>query len=48
MNPSGDSVVLGNFNRFYMYQLNKRRGQWEEVGVRHIDNYYTISSLAWK
>ena len=30
-NPSGDTVILGNFNRFYIYNFSKRRGQWEEV-----------------
>lgn len=24
-NPSGDTTVLGNFNRFYMYNFNKKR-----------------------
>lgn len=48
VNPSGDSVVLGNYNRFYMYQLNKRRGQWEEIGIRHIDHYYTVTAVSWK
>jgi len=28
-NPSGDTVALGNFNRFYVYNLNTKRGQWE-------------------
>ncbi len=31
MNPSGDTIVLGNFNRFYIYNFNKRRSTWEEV-----------------
>ena len=30
-NPSGDTTVLGNFNRFYIYNFNKKRDQWEEV-----------------
>jgi len=25
-NPSGDTVVLGNFNRFYSYHFNSKRG----------------------
>jgi intraflagellar transport protein 172 len=25
-NPSGDTVVLGNFNRFYVYNYNTKRG----------------------
>lgn len=46
-NPSGDTVVLGNFNRFYVYNYNQRRGQWDEIGVKHIDNYYTVTALCW-
>ncbi len=26
VNPSGDSFIVGNFNRFYVYSYNKRRG----------------------
>ena len=28
-NPSGDTVSLGNFNRYYVYNFNTKRGQWE-------------------
>ena len=47
-NPSGDSVVLGNFNRFYVYNFNKKRDQWEEIGIKKIENYYTVTALCWK
>lgn len=26
--PSGDTVALGNFNRYYVYNYNTKRGQW--------------------
>lgn len=45
-NPSGESVVLGSFNRFFIYNLN--RGMWEEVGQKVIENFYSVTSLAWK
>ena len=35
-NPSGETVVLGNFNRFYVYNLNGKRGQWEEITCKTI------------
>eukprot|EP00919_Chromeraceae_sp_WS-2016_P058194 GHVR01138179.1.p1 GENE.GHVR01138179.1~~GHVR01138179.1.p1 ORF type:complete len:200 (+),score=2.53 GHVR01138179.1:390-989(+) len=47
-NPSGDTVVLGNFNRFYVYNLNTKRGQWEEILCKHIENYYTVTAVCWK
>ena len=34
--PSGNSVALGNFNRFYVYSLNAKRGQWEEITCKNI------------
>lgn len=46
--PNGDLVVLGNFNRFYLYNYNQKRSQWEEIGIKHIENYYTITAVCWK
>lgn len=31
VNPTGDTIVMGNFNRFYIYHLNKRAQVWDEV-----------------
>lgn len=47
-NPSGDTVVLGNFNRFYVYNFNSKRGQWEEIACKIIKNYYTVTAVCWK
>jgi intraflagellar transport protein 172 len=47
-NPTGDSVVVGNFNSFFIYNYNKRTSTWEEVGIRKIENLYSVTSLAWK
>ena len=46
--PGGDSVVIGNFNRFYMLNWNSKRHQWEETGIKHIENYYSVTALCWK
>ncbi len=35
-NPSGDTVVFGTYNRFYMYTFNIQRQDWEEVGFKHV------------
>lgn len=40
--------MLGNFNRFYVYNLNSKRGQWEEITCKHIENYYTVTAACWK
>lgn len=47
-NPSGDCVVFGNFNRYYIYCYNTTRSIWEETGVKQIENFYAVSSLTWK
>jgi len=47
-NPSGESVAVGNFNKFFVYTYNQRRKQWDETTVKKIENYYSISSIAWK
>ncbi len=30
-NPTGDTVVVGSFNRYYVYNFSSKRNQWEEV-----------------
>ena len=47
-NPIGETVVLGNYNRFYMYNFDSRRGEWVENGVMNIKNYYNITAMCWK
>lgn len=47
-NPSGDVVVFGCFGRFYIYCYNILRGMWDEVGCKQIENFYSITALAWK
>lgn len=47
-NPNGESVVLGNYNRFYMFRLDSKRGEWVEQGTMAIKNYYNITAMTWK
>lgn len=47
-NPSGQSFVLGSFNRLRVYNWSPRRDAWEEVPAKDINNLYTITNLAWK
>lgn len=47
-NPSGQTVVLGNFDRFFIYVFNIGKGRWEEAGCTVIENLYTVTALAWK
>ena len=47
-NPSGETVVVGSFNRFHIYSFNGRSNVWEEVGVKAIENFYTVTSMSWR
>jgi len=47
-NPSGESCVLGNFNKFFVYAWNARNKEWLEVCEKEVQNMYTISSMCWR
>ncbi|CAK4705865.1 hypothetical protein LEN26_010812 [Aphanomyces euteiches] len=47
-NPTGDSCVVGNFNSFYVFNHHVKSDSWEAVGVKTIENLYSVTSLGWK
>jgi intraflagellar transport protein 172 len=47
-NPTGDTVVVGAFDRFYIYSFSLSRQSWEESGVKTVENLYTVTALGWK
>jgi len=47
-NPSGESVVLGNFNRFLVYAWHPKNREWTEVVQREVPNLYTVTALSWR
>lgn len=47
-NPSGDAVVVGNFNSLYIYTRNKDTMGWEEHGQTKVENMYSVTALDWK
>eukprot|EP01135_Chromosphaera_perkinsii_P005322 Nk52_evm3s343 gene=Nk52_evmTU3s343 len=46
--PTGHSIIVGSFNRLRMFKYNLRLKRWEENGMKEIENFYTVCSLAWK
>ncbi|XP_028296342.1 intraflagellar transport protein 172 homolog isoform X2 [Gouania willdenowi] len=46
--PSGQSVVMGSYDRLRVFNWAPRRGLWDEAKPKEITNLYTITSLAWK
>lgn len=47
-NPTGDTVVLGNFNSLFVYSRNKDSMGWEEKSKTVVENMYSVTGLAWK
>jgi intraflagellar transport protein 172 len=47
-NPTGDSIVLGNFDSMYVYGRNKDTMGWEEKGVTTVENMYSVTAMDWK
>ena len=47
-NATGETAIVGNFNRFYVYNFNAKRPQWDEICCKQIENYYSVTSVAWK
>jgi len=47
-NPSGESVVLGNFNLFLVYAWHPKNREWSEVAQREVPNLYTVTALSWR
>eukprot|EP00913_Durusdinium_trenchii_P007896 g7408.t1 len=47
-NPSGESVVLGNYNRFLVFAWHPKRSEWAEVVQREVPNLYSVTALTWR
>jgi len=47
-NPSGESVVVGSFNKMHIFNYNMRDGKWKEAGLKEVENMYSVTSMAWK
>ncbi|EDV25844.1 uncharacterized protein TRIADDRAFT_24195 [Trichoplax adhaerens] len=46
--PSGQTVVVGSFDRLRVYNWSPRRATWDESKAKNITNLYTITALSWK
>ncbi|KAJ8355794.1 hypothetical protein SKAU_G00185880 [Synaphobranchus kaupii] len=46
--PSGQSVVLGSYDRLRVFNWSPRRSSWDEAPPKEIPNLYTVTALAWK
>eukprot|EP01038_Epipyxis_sp_PR26KG_P006699 gene6699-9188_t len=49
--PTGDAVVLGNFNSLFIFTRNKDTMTWEhdeKKGITRVENMYTVTAMDWK
>ncbi|WAR22903.1 IF172-like protein [Mya arenaria] len=46
--PSGQSIVVGSFDRMRVLNWSPRRQMWDEPKLKEIRNLYTITALGWK
>lgn len=47
-NPTGDAVVLGNYNSLYVYTRNKDTMGWESKSITKVENMYSVTAMDWK
>eukprot|EP01041_Mallomonas_annulata_P001132 gene1132-2194_t len=47
-NPTGDAVVLGNYDSLYTFARNKDTMGWEQKDIKIIENMYSATALDWK
>ncbi len=46
--PSGQSFVLGSFDRLRVYNWSPKKEGWEEAAPKEVENLYTLTALSWK
>lgn len=46
--PSGQTFVVGSFDRVRVFNWAPRKESWEEATSKEIPNLYTITALSWK
>lgn len=45
---TGQTVVIGSFDRLRILNWSIRKSNWEESKQKFIKNLYTITALAWR
>eukprot|EP00042_Codosiga_hollandica_P051782 m.643612 g.643612 ORF g.643612 m.643612 type:complete len:1752 (+) comp58351_c0_seq22:791-6046(+) len=46
--PSGQSIVVGSYDKLRVFNFNTRRSNWEETPAKIVEGLYTITALAWR
>ena len=47
-NPSGDSIIVGSFDCFYLFCFKATTNSWEEKSINIVKNMRSITAISWK
>lgn len=47
-NPEGKSVVVGSYNKLYVYHYIARKKEWQEGNAQDFENLYMVSTIQWR
>jgi intraflagellar transport protein 172 len=46
--PSGQSCVIGSFNKLTIFNYSAANKQWEEVAPKVFENFLELTAISWK
>jgi len=47
-NPTGDTVILGNWSSFFAYCFKTRNRSWNEIAPTYVQNLHAVTAIGWK
>lgn len=47
LSPSGDTLILGSYDRLHILRHNAKSDAWELAHVKEIKNLYTVTAMVW-
>lgn len=48
VSSNGQTVLIGSTDRIHVFTFGARAQAWKEAAVKHIENYYSVTALAWR
>ena len=46
--PSGQSCIIGSYNKLHIFNYNTTQSQWEEVPSYVVENIRVVTAMSWK
>lgn len=47
-NPEGKSVVVGSYNKLFVYHYIARKKEWQEGNAQDFESLYMVSNIQWR